>query len=74
MNYTAKESGFEDIDLGKYFIFLKDELHYKALTLWCMYSMLSSRLSKKMGRSLKQWPRLVEQLKSCESGYQWKCA
>ncbi len=36
--------------------------------------MLSSKLSKKSGRSLKLWPRLVEQLKAYECGYQQKCA
>ncbi len=29
VDYTRKESGFEEIDFGKYFVFLKDELHYK---------------------------------------------
>ncbi len=52
MDYTRKELGFEEVDFGKYFVFLKDELHHKASTVSCTYSMLSSRLSKKMGRSL----------------------
>ena len=33
VDYTGKESGFEEVDFGKYFVFLKDVLHYKASTL-----------------------------------------
>ncbi len=61
-------------DYIKYFWYLRHTKKFKSSTLWSTYSRLNNNHQRLYGAKLQKWPRIGNQLKQFEVGYERKVA